>query len=185
MKVTLLLAAALVYAAHALRVPFDPSLVDKTHEVFLNNCGYPRASSHSLTLRSKSLRYVPQIDNDPRGAWYLGYWLCDGKVDLFYRHRPNHMRLEVVPSLEKPFLRDQGGALRDQGPPCSKLQTKRVYWPWGPTRPGFVEEFTKLYNTTKAMKSASKDCLHKKGPIDTMLAYLHTVAYDYYIPIVV
>ncbi len=185
MQTTLLLIAALVCASHALSVPFDPSLVNKTHEVSWPPCGYLRASSSSLTLRPKSLRYVPQIDRDSRGAWYLGYWLCDGHVDLFYRHRPGHMRLEVLPSVRKDFRYSINGPLDDQGPPCSKLQTKRVYWSSGPSRPGFVKEFTKLYNATKELKSAGNDCILRNGSIDTIIAYLHTVAYDYSIPLVV
>ncbi len=185
MQTTLLLVAALVCASHALSVPFNPSLVNKTHEVTWPPCGYPLATSSALTLGPKSLTYEPRIERRSRGAQYLGYWLCKGQIDLFYRHRPQHMRLEVIPTLTKPFRTSLRGPLEDQGPPCSELQTKRVYWPWGPSRPRFVAEFTKIYNTTKAMKRADNGCIRDNGPIDTIIAYLHTVAYDYYIPLVV
>lgn len=172
---------ALFHVACSLSVPFDPALIGSKHEVSKYPCGYPRARSTSLTLNAKSLTYVPDIENDNRGAGYTGEWFCQGRTDLFYTRRPGSMRIEVIPTATKPFLRGppDGRPLADQGPPCSVLQVKQVYAASDPSQPAFEREFKKLYKATVDMKKSGAECLKKMGNLDAAIAYMHAVAFDY------
>ena len=181
---TTILATTLLTVACALSVPFDPAFINSTHEVREKPCSYPRSPTSSLTLNAKSLTYMPTINNDNRGPEYNGATPCQGRVDLYYRHRPNHMWIEVIPSASRPFLRDASGRpAADQGPSCDQLQKKQVYWPWGASRPGFVAEFKKIYQAAVSMKSSGPECVAKTGHLDAVIAYMHAVAFDYFIPL--
>lgn len=181
---TTILATTLLTVACALSVPFDPAFINSTHEVRAKPCSYPRSDTSSLTLNAKSLTYMPTINNDNRGPEYNGATPCQGRVDLYYRHRPNHMWIEVIPSASRPFLRDASGRPAvDQGPSCDQLQKKQVYWPWGASRPGFVAEFKKIYQAAVSMKSSGPECVAKTGHLDAVIAYMHAVAFDYFIPL--
>lgn len=172
----------LLSTASALSVPFDPALINLTHEVRKSPCGYPRVSSSSLTLNAKSLTLLPTINNENRGPAYTGTTVCEGRIDLYYRHRPKHMWIEVIPDASKPFLLDANGQpATDQGPACSELQKKIEYWPWGPSRTGFVAVFKKVYRAAVWMKGSSPNCVTKTGNLDAILSYLYTVAFDYFI----
>lgn len=185
LKASIVLALVLVLdVVSALSVPFDPALVNSTHEVAESPCSYPRSPSSSLTLNRQSLTYVPTIVNDNRGPAVSGTWFCEGRVDLYYRHRPHHMRIEVIPETTVPVQRGSDGRpLFDQPPVCSEHQTKQVYWPWGTSRPGFVTEFKKMFAAAVAMKSSGPECLKKMGNLDATTSFLYTVAYDYFITV--
>ena len=152
-------------------IPFDPAYRGSTHEVVTANCEFDRASSTSVAIKGDKLTYTPQINNDPRGCFMCVN--CEGYTDLYYRQRPKHMRLEVLPVAFASA--DQNGNV----PSCSGLQKKQIYWPWGPTRPGYVREFTKMFNATLEMKKVSGACVKKTGQIDAVIGFMYTVAYDY------
>lgn len=179
MKSSILLLVCLLKLTLASSVPFDPKLVNSTHEVRESPC-IPWSDSSSLTLNTKSLTYVPTISNDNRG---ITNTFCQGRVDLYYRHRPNHMWIEVIPTLRIPFVRNRttGQYIADPTKSCASAQVKQVYWPWGPSRPGFVAEFKKIFQAALSMKSSGPECLSKMGNLDAITSYLYAVAYDYFI----
>ncbi len=177
-------ALLLLEVSCALRVPFDPTLVNSTTEVAEQPCGYPRSPTSSITLNADSLTYRADISNENRGPAYNGRWYCPGRADLYYRHRPKHMWIEVIPTAYPPLLRDPatGRPLDDQPPNCSEHQTKQVYWGWGESRPGFEAELRKMFEGAKNMKSSGPECMRRNdGGLDAAISYLYAVAYDYYV----
>ncbi len=172
-----------IQLASAVLIPFDPSYLGSTHEIYLGRgCGYPRAPSTSITLNEKSMTHIPVIQNEDRGPAYTETVFCQGRTDLFYRHRPHHMWLEVTPTVSKPFARAADGRpIPNKPASCDDLQPKKTYWPWGASRDGFVREFKVLFEALVDMRKADPSCLRKRGQLDAAINYLYAVAFDYFI----
>ena len=129
---TSILTWILLNLARALSVPFDLALLNSTHEVRKSPCGCLPVDISLMTLNAKSLTVLPTINNENRGPAYRGTTACESRVDLYYRHRSNHMWIEIFPDASKPFFRDTNGQpAADQVPACTEFQKGQEDWLWG------------------------------------------------------
>lgn len=179
--ITACLLLALSTCTSASRVPFNETLLDKKFEAERTNsfCGYPRADTSAVMLAKDRVVYRANIMNDNRGAWYTGTYFCEGRTELYFRHRPHHMYIKKTTEATYPFSQGPNVTI----PSCSQLQKTEVYWPWGDSRPGFVVAFKEMMKGTISIRDATYDCKRYTGSVEPVVNFLFTVAYDYFIAV--
>lgn len=171
---------ALIAGASANSVPFNATLIGKKFQIRTGLCYYPRSNLAEVTLTTSKVLYRPNIFNDNRGPGYQGIVFCEGYTELYFRRHPQHMYILKLPEATHPF---NTGDPNLKLPTCSELQKPEFYWPWGPTRAGFVTAFQDMMQGVVNIRDANQECKLYTESVSPVVDFLFTVAYDYYITV--